>query len=72
MDGGDSWKKILEVDEFTGANELVINPENPDSLVVSTYQRHRRIWALLKGAHSTIVNWSWIQKTPTGSIPLTP
>jgi photosystem II stability/assembly factor-like uncharacterized protein len=55
MDGGDSWKKILEVDEFTGANELVINPENPDSLIVSTYQRHRRIWALLNGGPGSAI-----------------
>jgi len=55
MDGGDNWKKILEVDEFTGANELVINPENPDSLIVSTYQRHRRIWALLNGGPGSAI-----------------
>lgn len=55
MDGGESWKKILEVDELTGANELVIHSENPDHLVVSTYQRHRRIWALLNGGPGSAI-----------------
>jgi len=55
LDGGGSWKKILEVDEFTGANELVIDPLNPDRLVVSTYQRHRRIWALLDGGPGSAI-----------------
>ncbi|MGD9265016.1 MAG: hypothetical protein PVJ71_04480, partial [Lysobacterales bacterium] len=54
-DGGETWKKILEVDEFTGANEMVIHPENPDRLVVSTYQRHRRIWALLNGGPGSAI-----------------
>ena len=55
MDGGESWKKILEVDEFTGANEMVIHPNNPDHLIVSTYQRHRRIWALLDGGPGSAI-----------------
>jgi len=55
VDGGDNWKKILEVDEFTGANELVIDPLNPDRLIVSTYQRHRRIWALLDGGPGSAI-----------------
>jgi photosystem II stability/assembly factor-like uncharacterized protein len=55
LDGGDNWKKILDVDEFTGANELVIDPLNPDRMIVSTYQRHRRIWSLLDGGPGSAI-----------------
>ena len=58
MDGGESWRKILEVDELTGANELVIDPANPDRLIVSTYQRHRRIWTLVNGGPGSAIHKS--------------
>lgn len=43
-DGGNSWEKILYVDEMTGAYDLLINPENPDILYATTWQRIRKKW----------------------------
>lgn len=43
-DGGNSWEKILYVDEMTGAYDLVMNPENPDVMYVSMWQRIRKKW----------------------------
>lgn len=43
-DGGASWEKILFVDEKTGANDLVMDPNNPDILYASMWQRIRKKW----------------------------
>jgi len=43
-DGGLTWKKILYVNELTGANDLVIHPANPDILYATTWQRIRKKW----------------------------
>ncbi len=43
-DGGKSWEKILYLDEMTGAYDLVINPENPDIIYATTWQRIRKKW----------------------------
>ncbi len=48
-DGGGSWERLLAVDEYTGANEFVVDPRNPDHIVASTYQRHRHVWVLING-----------------------
>ncbi len=48
-DGGESWSKILEIDEDTGANEFVMDPANPDLIVASSYQRRRHVWTLING-----------------------
>jgi photosystem II stability/assembly factor-like uncharacterized protein len=48
-DGGESWARVLDVHEHTGANEVWIDPRNPDVLYVSTYQRARRVWTLIDG-----------------------
>ena len=48
-DGGESWRRVLFVDEDTGANEIVIHPERPDHMIASTYQRRRHLWVLIDG-----------------------
>ena len=48
-DGGKTWRKVLEVDEHTGANDIVMDPRNPDILYASTWQRARRVWTFIGG-----------------------
>lgn len=48
-DGGLSWKKVLFVDNDTGANDIVIDPQNPRVLVASMYQRQRKEWGFNGG-----------------------
>ncbi len=43
-DGGRSWKKVLYVDDQTGAIDLVMDPSDPDRLYVAMWQRIRRPW----------------------------
>jgi photosystem II stability/assembly factor-like uncharacterized protein len=42
IDGGESWEKIFEVSEQTGVNNVVLSPDNPDILYITTEQRRRR------------------------------
>src|ERR1051325_9970594 len=60
-DGGQTWKKVLYVDENTGATDLVIDPSNPQTLYAATYQRQRRSWGLNGGGPG-----SGIHKTTDG------
>ena len=48
-DGGKTWKQVLKVDEWTGANEVHLDAHDPSVLYASTYQRHRRVWTLIDG-----------------------
>ncbi len=43
-DGGASWKKILYVDQMTGAYDLVMDPVDPDVIYAATWQRIRKKW----------------------------
>jgi photosystem II stability/assembly factor-like uncharacterized protein len=60
-DAGANWEAVLQVDEDTGANEFVIHPDQPDSIVASTYQRRRHVWTLINGGPG-----SGIHKTTDG------
>jgi len=40
-DGGESWEKILYVDENTGVIDVQMHPEDPETLIVATYERRR-------------------------------
>ncbi len=48
-DGGENWKRVLEIDENTGTNDAVMDPRNPDVIYVSAWQRGRRVWTLIDG-----------------------
>ncbi|MEE4212501.1 MAG: hypothetical protein V2I43_24920, partial [Parvularcula sp.] len=48
-DGGESWDRILEIDEHTGINEFVVHPDDPDRIIASSYQRRRHVWTLING-----------------------
>ena len=48
-DGGKTWELILSAGEYTGANEVHIDPHNPDILYASLHQRFRNVAALMDG-----------------------
>lgn len=43
-DGGNTWERILYVDEETGIIDLVMDPKDPDTLYASSWQRVRKRW----------------------------
>lgn len=40
-DGGESWQKILDLDEDTGVVDAVMHPTEPDTILVAAYERRR-------------------------------
>jgi photosystem II stability/assembly factor-like uncharacterized protein len=48
-DGGQNWKKVLYVNEQTGASDLVIDPSNPEILYAGTWQLIRTPYSLESG-----------------------
>ncbi len=49
VDGGQSWEKVLYIDRNTGSVDLVMDPEDPNTLYAATYQRRRRSWGFNGG-----------------------
>ncbi|HUS87157.1 MAG TPA: hypothetical protein VMW76_07955 [Bacteroidales bacterium] len=43
-DGGNSWEKVLFVDKNTGVYDLVLDPNNPDIVYCTTWERMRLKW----------------------------
>ena len=69
-DGGKTWKNTLDINEWTGVTDLVIDPTNPDILYAASWQKHRNVAALIGGGPGTSLyksvdggdNWSKIDK----------
>jgi photosystem II stability/assembly factor-like uncharacterized protein len=60
-DGGRTWKKILYVDDRTGAATMAMDSSNPQILYVSMWQAYRTHWMLSSGGPG-----SGIYKTTDG------
>ena len=76
-DGGNTWKKILYVNEQTGAIDLVMDPRDPQILYAAMWQAHRTHWGFSSGGPGSGIyvtrdgggSWSNIthsQGLPTG------
>ena len=48
-DGGETWDKILYVDEKTGVADMVMDPENPGKLFVAMWEYRRWPWFFESG-----------------------
>ncbi len=44
-DGGQNWTQVLFESELAGANDILIDPENPDTLYASMWHRIRKPWS---------------------------
>src|SRR6188474_277979 len=62
-DGGVTWNRVLNVDDNTGATELVMDPSNNKTIYTATYQRLRQQWGMNGGG-----NGSNIWKTTDGGV----
>lgn len=52
-DGGKNWKKVLEISENTGVNNVILDPRNPDVLYATSEQRRRHIFTKIGGGPET-------------------
>ncbi|MGH9482928.1 MAG: WD40/YVTN/BNR-like repeat-containing protein, partial [Terriglobales bacterium] len=48
-DGGASWKRVLSVDDNTGATDLAMSARDPNLLFAAMYQRQRKGWGFNGG-----------------------
>lgn len=68
-DGGKTWKEILTVSPDTGANEVVIDPANPNTVYVAMWQRRRAVGQFIGGGpesgiyKSTNAGQTWTKLT---------
>ena len=49
IDGGETWERVLYVDEGTGVADLVIDPENPEKLFAAMWSFRRWPWFFRSG-----------------------
>ena len=52
-DAGETWTRVLEIDEHTGVTDLELDPSNPSTVYAAAYQRRRHIWGLMAGGESS-------------------
>jgi photosystem II stability/assembly factor-like uncharacterized protein len=48
-DGGATWKKVLYVNDHTGAVSLAMNPSNPKEIYAGAWRGERRPWTIISG-----------------------
>ncbi|MBF12535.1 MAG: glycosyl hydrolase, partial [Flavobacteriaceae bacterium] len=85
IDGGKNWKKILYKSSKTGAIDLILDPNNPDTIYTSFWQVYRTPYKMLGGGQecslykSTDGGSTWMDisenpgfaKRPVGKIGIT-
>jgi photosystem II stability/assembly factor-like uncharacterized protein len=76
-DGGKNWTSLINVGEYTGVADLILDPRNPDILLATTHQRERKYYTLIHGGpesalwRSTDAGKTWGKITtgiPTGEL----
>jgi len=48
-DGGKTWKKVINISENTGVNNVIRDPQNPDILYATSEQRRRHVFTHISG-----------------------
>lgn len=54
-DGGVTWKKVLEISEQTGVNNIIMDPIDPDLLYATSEQRRRHVFTKIGGGPESTV-----------------
>ncbi len=52
-DGGETWERVLNIDEHTGISEIHLDPRNPDVMYAVAWQRRRHQWTMIDGGPSS-------------------
>ena len=74
-DGGQTWEKILYINEETGVGDMVVDPANPNKLIVAMWEHGRKPWTFNSGGpgsglHVTYDGGdSWERRTSKDGLP---
>ncbi len=74
-DGGETWEKILFVDGKTGVGEMVMDPTNPNKLMVNMWEHRRWPWFFKSGGPGSGLyvtldgGKSWQKRGPANGLP---
>ena len=48
-DGGETWTKVLYVNDSTGVADMVMDPSNPEKILVAMWEHRRQPWTFTSG-----------------------
>jgi photosystem II stability/assembly factor-like uncharacterized protein len=51
--GGETWEKVLFVNDTTGCADLIIDPSNPNKLIAAMWEYHREPWFFTSGGRGS-------------------
>ncbi|HEY6905870.1 MAG TPA: glycosyl hydrolase, partial [Ignavibacteriaceae bacterium] len=54
-DAGKTWKKVLDISENTGVNNIIYDPRNPDVMYATSEQRRRHVFTKIGGGPESAV-----------------
>ena len=74
-DGGKTWKKILFANNKTGVADMVMDPTNPNKLIVALWEHKREPWFFTSGGEGSglFITYdggnTWTEKTDADGLP---
>ncbi|HIA10926.1 MAG TPA: hypothetical protein EYN69_02505 [Flavobacteriales bacterium] len=75
VDGGKTWKRILYINNKTGAADLVVDPTNPNKLIAAMWEYGRKPWTFNSGGKGSGIHVSfdggdtWEKRTDKQGLP---
>ncbi len=52
-DGGKTWENILYVNDLTGPGDMVVDPDNPNKMIVGMWEHKRTPWDFISGGEGS-------------------